>query len=126
MKAYAIDLRKKMVDSVRKGIAKSETARRFGVIRSKVGRYLKRLDENGSFAPKKASGSPPKLDGNVMRLLEEDSKRRPWTTHRQRCEFPFAACGIDVSETTLCQAIKNRLSHSRKKDRQEPVIETNG
>ena len=63
MKAYAIDLRKKMVDSVRKGIAKSETARRFGVIRSKVGRYLKRLDENGSFAPKKASGSPPKLDG---------------------------------------------------------------
>jgi transposase len=126
MKAYSIDLRKKMVDSVSKGIAKSETARRFRVNRSTIGRYLKRLDENGSLGPKKAPGSPPKLDGSAMRLLEEDVKSRPWATHKQRSEFLFAACGIEVSETTICRAIKNRLSHSRKKDRQEPVRETNG
>jgi Helix-turn-helix domain len=66
----AVDLRIKIVECVRRGVSKSETARRFGVNRSTVGRYLKRLDENDSLAPKKASGSRPKLDQSTMRLLE--------------------------------------------------------
>ena len=117
MRAYSLDLRKKIVQSVRsKGVSISETARRFGVNRSTVGRYLKRLDEEGSLAPKKALGAHPKLDESAMRLLEEDIKARPWATHRQRKEFLYAACGVEVSETTICRAIKQRLSHSRKKD----------
>ncbi len=40
MKAYSLDLRTKIVDSVRRGVSNSETARRFGVNRSSVGRYL--------------------------------------------------------------------------------------
>jgi transposase len=63
MRAYSLDLRTKIVDSVRRrGVSKSETARSFGINRSTVGRYLKRLDEGGSRAPKKAPGSPSKLD----------------------------------------------------------------
>jgi transposase len=76
MKAYSLDLRTKIVQSVRRGVSISETARRFGVNRSTVGRYLKRLDEEGSLAPKKAPGSPSKLDESAMRLLEEDIKSR--------------------------------------------------
>ena len=116
MKAYSLDLRTKIVQSVRRrGVSISETARRFGVNRSTVGRYLKRLDEGGSLAPKKAPGSPSKLDESAMRLLEEDIKNRPWATHGQRKEFLFAACGVEVSEATICRAIKRGLSHSRKK-----------
>ena len=126
MKAYSLDLRKKIVESVRRGISISETARRFSVNRSTVGRYLKRLDEEGSLIPKKAPGSRSKLDESAMRLLEEDIKRRPWATHKQRSEFLFAACGVMVSETTICRAIKKHLTHSRKKDQQEPVRETSG
>jgi transposase len=126
MKAYSIDLRTKIVQSVKKGVFNSETARRFGVNRSTVGRYLKQLDEVGSLAPRKALGSPSKLDENSMRLLEEDIKARPWATHGQRKEFLFAACGVEVSETTICRAIKKHLSHSRKKDQQEPPRETSG
>ena len=127
MKAYSVDLRTKIVESVRRrGISISETALRFGVNRSTVGRYLKRLDEEGSLAPKKAPGSRPKLDGSAMRLLEEDIKSRPWATHKQRSEFLFAACGVEVSEATICRAIKEHLSHSRKKDQQGPVRETSG
>ena len=63
---------------MRRGVSNSETARKFGVNRSTVGRYLKRLDEeDGSLAPKKAPGSRPKLDGSAMLLLEEDIKSRP-------------------------------------------------
>ena len=118
MKAYSIDLRKKIVESVRRGVSISETARGFGVDRSTVGRYLKQLEEEGSLIPKKAPGSPPRLDGSAMRLLEEDIKNRPWATHKQRSQFLFAACGGEVSETTICRAIKKHLSHSRKKGQQ--------
>jgi transposase len=115
MKAYSIDLRKKIVESVRRGVSKSETARRFGVNRSTVVRYLKRLDETACLAPNKALGSRPKLDGSAMRLLEEDLKARPWATHKQRSEFLLAARGVEVSEATICRAIKKHLSHTRKK-----------
>ncbi len=106
MKAYSVDLRTKVVESVKRGISKSETARS----------YLKRLAEEGSLAPKRAPGTRPKLDQSAMRLLEEDLEARPWATNRQRCEFLFVACGVKVSEATICRAIK-RLGHSRKKDR---------
>jgi transposase len=126
MKAYSLDLRAKIVESVRKGVSKSETARRLGVNRSTVKRYLKQLDEEGSLAPKKAPGSPSKLDESAMRLLEEDIKSRPWATHRQRSKFLVVACGVQVSEATICRAIKGRLSHSRKKDPHEQAKETSG
>jgi transposase len=127
MKAYLLDLRTKVVESVRRrGVSISKTARRFGVNRSTVRRYLKRLDENSSLAPKKAPGSRSKLDGSVMWLLKEDIESRPWATHKQRSQFLFVACGVEVSETTICRAIKKRLAHSRKKDLQEPVRETSG
>ena len=45
MRAYSIDLRKKIVESVRKGVPKSEAARRFGVDRATAKRYCKQLDE---------------------------------------------------------------------------------
>jgi transposase len=126
MKAYSIDLRTKVADSVRRGVSKSETARRFGINRSTVRRYLNRLDEEGSLVPKKAPGSPPKLNESALRLLEEDIKARPWATHGQRSEFLLVACGVEVSEATICRAIKRRLSHSRKKDQQERARGTSG
>ena len=125
MKAYSVDLRTKVVDSVRSGISKSETARGFGIDRSTDKRYVKRLDESGSLAPKRRPGKRPKLDQRAMRLLKEDLEARAWTTHKQRGEFLFAICGVRVSEATICRAIK-RLGHSRKKDRQERANATGG
>jgi hypothetical protein len=49
-----------------------------------------------------------------MHLLEEDIKNRPWATHSQRSEFLYVACGVEVSEATICRAIKRRLGNSRK------------
>ena len=126
MKAYSIDLRTKIVESVRRGVSNSETAHRFGVNRSTVARYLKQLDEEASLVPKKPPGSRPKLDESTMRLLEEDLKARPWATHKHRSDFLFAACGVEVSEATICRAIKKHLSHSRKKDQREPARGTSG
>ncbi len=64
-----MDPYRKILESVRSGVSKSETARRFG-----VNRYLKQFDEEGSLASKKASGSRSKLDESAMLLLGQDLK----------------------------------------------------
>jgi transposase len=114
MSTYSLDLREKIVESVKKGVPKAETARRFGVDRATVKRYCKRLDEHGTLEPSKVPGKKPKLDQKARTLLEKDLRERPWATHSQRAEFLYATCGVSVSEATICRTLK-RLSHSRKK-----------
>jgi transposase len=119
MSAYSLDLREKIVESVKKGVPKAETARRFGVDRATVKRYCKQLDERGTLEPRKAPGRVPKLDEKATKLLLGDLRERPWATHSQRAEFLYAACGVSVSEATVCRTL-GRLSHSRKKDHGAP------
>ena len=115
MRRYSLDLRKKIVESVKKGVPKAETARRFGVDRATVKRYCKQLDERGTLEPRKAPGRASKLDEKATKLLLEDLEERPWATHSQRAEFLFAASGVRVSEATVCRAV-GRLRRNRKKD----------
>jgi len=68
-----MDLRTKIIESVKKGVSKGETARRFGVDRATVKRYCKRLDERGTLEPDKAPGKRPKLDEKAGKPLGEDS-----------------------------------------------------
>jgi len=119
MSAYSLDLREKVVESVKKGVPKAETARRFGVDRATLKRYCKQLDERGTLEPRKAPGKKPKLDEKARKLLLEDLQERPWATHSQRAEFLLAACGVRVSEATLCRTLQ-RLSHGRKKGPKGP------
>src|ERR687883_1155694 len=108
MKAYSLDLREKIVESVKKGVSKSETARRFGIHRATVRRRCKRLDEHGTLQSRKAPGKAPKLDEKARKLLVEDLQERPWATHSQRAQFLFAVMGVRVSEaTTICRAVRH-------------------
>jgi len=115
MRAYSLDLRKKIVESVKKGVPKAETARRFGIDRATVKRYCNQLDERGTLEPGKAPGKRPKLDQKATKLLAKDLKERPWATHSQRAEFLFGVSGVRVSEATVCRAVGS-LHRSRKKD----------
>lgn len=123
MSAYSLDLRKKIVESVKKGVPKAETARRFGIDRATVKRYCKQLDERGTLEPRKAPGKKPKLDEKASKLLLEDLQQRPWATHSQRAEFLFVLLGLRVSEATVCRAV-GRLRRSRKKEPEGQQKET--
>ena len=124
MRAYSLDLREKIIESVKKGVPKSETARRFGVDRATVKRYCKQLHERGTLQPRKAPGKRPKLEEKARKLLAKDLEERPWATHSQRAEFLFAVLGLKVSEATVCRAV-GRLHRSRKKDPEgQPRSET--
>ena len=77
MKAYSEDLRRKIVDAVRRGASKSATAGLFGVSLSSVKRFTRMEREGDSLAPKKPPGRPPKGSDTVRRLLLADPAERP-------------------------------------------------
>jgi transposase len=62
MNPYSEDLRKKIVEALRRGTTKSEAARSFGVSRSSVKRYAKLAHQGRTLAPKKRLGSRPKME----------------------------------------------------------------
>jgi len=93
MSTYSLDLREKIVESVKKSVPKAETARRFGVDRATVKRYCKQLDERGTLEPRKAPAKAPKLDEKAKKLLVEDLEQRPWSTYSQRAEFLLPPAG---------------------------------
>ena len=69
MSVYSLHPGEKIVESVKKGVFKSETARHVGVDRATVKRYCKHLDERGTLGPRKAPGKKPKLDEKAAKLL---------------------------------------------------------
>ncbi len=118
MNAYSEDLRKKILQALRRGATKTEAARTFGVSRSSVKRYAKLADEGRPLAPKRRPGSRPKVDERAGRLLEADMQERPVATLSERREFLRAVAGVSVSDSTVSRVLK-RLRWSRKKGRWE-------
>ena len=80
MNAYSEDLRRKIVEALRRGTGKIEAARLFGVSLSSVKRYAKMADEGYPLAPKRRPGFQPKIGEYAKRLLEADLEGRPAAT----------------------------------------------
>jgi len=116
MKAYSMDLRRKVVDAVFSGRPKAQVARSFGVGISTVKRYASKAESGESLAPKSPPGKRRKLDEVATKLLAEDLEARPAATLEQRREYLERVAGIGVSESTISRTI-GRLGWSRKKDR---------
>ena len=114
MNAYSEDLRKNIVQALRRGMGKSQAARTFSVSLSSIKRYAKMAQEGGSLAPKKRPGSKPKLDERARRLLRADLEERPFLTLQERCEYLKAVASVEVSRSSVCRAIK-RMDATRKK-----------
>jgi transposase len=125
MKAYSIDLREKIVAAVGRGTSKAQAARTFGVSATSVKRYVKLAEEGKPLAPGKAPGKKAKLDGNAMKLLEEDLHTRPTVTYEKRVDLLYELLGVRVSKSTICRIVR-RLGYTRKKDRWLLQKETNG
>src|SRR3712207_5934637 len=84
MSGYSLDLRKKIVESVKKGVPEAETARCFGVDRATVKRYCKQLDGRGTLEPRKAPGRAPKQVGSRKRRVFEALVAHGGRPHRSR------------------------------------------
>ena len=123
MKAYSKDLRRKIMDTLGRGMSKAQAARIFGVGISTVKRYAAKAQRGEPLEPGKAPGKRPKMDEQVRKLLEEDLKERPFVTLRERCDYVEAISGVSVSRSTMCRAIA-RIGSTRKKGDEAPQSET--
>jgi transposase len=114
MRAYSTDLRRKIVDAVKRGLTKTEVARTFGVSRSSVKRYVNRDQEFGSLVPSRPPGSSLKIDDRAKTLLQSDLEERPAATLAQRCAYLQEIIGIRVGISTLWRCLR-KLGYSHKK-----------
>ena len=123
MKAYSEDLRRKIVDALKRGTPKSEAAGLFGVSLSSVKRFTKMERDGDSLTPKKPPGRPPKGNDATRRLLLADLAERPAATAPERRRYLERMTGEPMSDSTVRRLVK-RLGHSRKKDRPSPPSAT--
>ena len=75
MKAYSVDLRRKIVEAVSTGTPKAQVARAFGVGLSTVKRYASRAERGEGLTPRKPPGKQRKANATAERLLERDLER---------------------------------------------------
>jgi transposase len=106
MKAYSEDLRRKIVDALKRGMPKSEAAGLFGVSLSSVKRFARMEREEGSLAPRKPPGRPPKSNDTIRRLLSEDLAERPAATASERRRYLERMTGESMSDSTVRQLVR--------------------
>src|SRR5215212_3216347 len=87
MKSYSVDLRRKIVAAVERGMSKTQAARLFDVSLSSVKRYPRMARQGNSLAPKRRAGRAPKVDETARKLLNQDMKERPAATIAERISF---------------------------------------
>lgn len=113
MKPYSEDLRRRIVAAVEGGMSKSEAARVFDVSLSSVKRYLRLAARQGSLAPRKGGGRPPKANAAIASLLEEDVNRRPYAAVWERAGLLRSVSGVRLSVSTVRRLLR-RLGFSQK------------
>ena len=109
MKAYTVDLRRRIVDFVNAGGAKTAAAARFRVSRKTVYRYLA-ADAAGSLAPKAGWGGWRKLD-------PADARRE--AGRRKDATLAELAGALGVHFTTVRYRLR-KLGVTLKKTREVP------
>lgn len=114
MSGYSLDLRERIVKaSVEEGQSRSEVARRFGVSRWSVRRYLKR-SAAGSLAPLPHPGRRQRLGEAACEALRKQVETHPDWSLAQHAEAIGAATGIVIKKSSVGNYLK-RLGVSYKK-----------
>ena len=113
MRAYAEDLRKKIVAAIERGMPKAQAARTFDVSLSLVKRYARTARRGDPLTPKKSPGRPPKADEKARALLEKDVEERPSATVSGRRRFLEHITGTTLRDSTVGRLMK-RLGFSQK------------
>jgi transposase len=120
MKAYSVDVREMVLRAVDQGYPRAEIVKLLGVSRATIKRYLKQRRETGTIAPKAIPGRPPKKLGLLQTDLVAQLQAHDDLRLEDQCRLWEQTHGVQVSTTTMSQAIK-RLGWTRKKRRWVPA-----
>lgn len=120
MPSYSLDLRKRIVKAhVEEGQNKSEVARRFGVSRWSVERYVKRA-EAGQLAATPHPGSKPWLSTEQSEVLREQvAEHNDWSLE-QHAEALAKSTGIELKKSAVDKYLRKLgISHKKRASTQQ-------
>jgi transposase len=120
MKAYAVDVREKVLRAVDRGYPREEIIKLLAVSRATIKRYVKQRRETGSVAPKAIPGRTPKKLGALQADLAEQLQEHDDRGLEEQCRLWEQSHGVRVSTSTHRRAIK-RIGWTRKKRRWVPL-----
>jgi transposase len=106
MQALGVDLRKRVVAAKERGEASEAVARRFGVCKSSVDRWLKRHRETGDVGPWKQGGYRGSLLEGRDDTIRQWIKKEPDATLRELQERCLEELGIKISIGALWKRIE--------------------
>ena len=103
--AYSLDLRKRIVDTVERGVrTKPEIAKLFGVHESFIYKLLRQKRERGDLAPlPHGGGASPKLTESDLLILTDWVAETPDATLEELCGQMQKRAGVEVSQSTICR-----------------------
>ncbi len=115
MKAYDLDLRKRIVEAKAEGLSIAQTAKRFRVSCASVKRFVRLQRETGSLKAKRRSGKQPRLGDEALGILEKQVRAHNELSLAEHCQRLEQTSGLRVSVTTMHRSLR-RLGITRKKD----------
>ena len=114
MASYSLDLRERVVKAhLEEGQNKSAVARRFGVSRWTVMRYVER-SALGSLAPTPHPGGKRRLNGTQCEVLEGQVREHQDWSLEQHAAAITAATGVAIKKSSVGNYLK-RLGITHKK-----------
>ena len=107
MKAYSMDLRRRVLAACDRGESTKIVSDRFGVCPAWVRRLKQRRRECGEIAPRDSGGDRRgKFRGMALERLGKRVAAQPDLTLEQLCEWASHELGIDCSVMAVCRALK--------------------
>lgn len=117
MKAYSLDLRRKILDTYKTGgISQRQLAKRFCVTLGFIEKLLKQYRETGSIAPKiRTKQTPPKLNEQQLNVLFEIVEDHNDATLKEIREQLQEKAGITIGISTVDRMLQ-KMEISLKKN----------
>jgi transposase len=121
MKAYSLDLRRKIVEAYLSGQGSmQQMADQFNVARSFVQKLVKRYQDEGTLEPKPRGGNvAPKLAPEHWTVVKELVEADNDATLEELCKRVEERTGVRISISVLCRLLQ-KLELPRKKSRSMP------
>ncbi len=114
MKAYAYDLRQRVLRAVDRGRPRAEIVTMFAISLATLKRYLKRQRETGDVQARPIPGRPSKKGAALQAGLRSQLEADPDATIAEHCRVFETTRGVQVSSAMMSRAIQ-RLNWTRKK-----------
>lgn len=104
-RAYSVDLRERVLRAQAAGLSAAEIERALGISRRTLARWRQRLAHNGSLAPGRSPGRPPKVPADQTDALRAQVAAAPDATLAEHCARWAAARGVRVSPAALSRLL---------------------